>query len=130
VWPRITPDRAHERVALLFGVVPGQGGQFGAKALGVHVQPVKVAFGDLDDEVVRYQSAALRHDGGPVIHLALYGARHLDRLQFGLEGTRECSLDHALQPSFEALQNSHSCGLPSAPTYPMVSGVRVHLRSC
>ena len=124
------PHRPYERVPLLLGIVPGQGGQLHAEALRVDVQPVMVALGDLYDEVVRHESAALRDDRGTVVHLALNRARHLDGLQLRLEGTREGALDHAFKPALEALQNSHPFGLPSARTYPMLSGVRVHLRSC
>src|SRR5579863_3767216 len=100
------PYRAHERVALLLGVVPGQVGQFDAQALGVHVQAVVVGLGQLDDEIVGHQGPALGHDGGPVVHFPLDRAGHLDRLQLGPEGAREGTLNHAFQATLEALQDS------------------------
>ena len=110
------PHRAHERVALFLGVVPGQVGQLDAEALGVHIETVVVGLGELDHEIVRHQGAALRHDRGPVVHLPLHRASHLDGLQLGLEGAREGTLDHALEPSLEALQNSHrATSFPSHP---------------
>src|ERR1700677_2983872 len=100
------PYRAHERVALLLGVVPGQVGQLDTEALGIHIEALVIAFGQLDDEVVRHQGAALGHDGGPVVHLALHRAGHFDRLQFGSESAGEGTLNHAFKPTLEALQNS------------------------
>src|SRR6266568_5201548 len=100
------PHRAHERVALFLGVVPGQIGEFDAEALGVHLEALVVALGQLDDEIVRHQRAPLGHDGGPVVHLALDRARHLDWLQLGPEGAREGTLYHAFKTTLEALQNS------------------------
>src|SRR5206468_12071673 len=107
--------------ALFLGVVPGQVSEFDAEALGVHVETLVVALRQLDDEIVRHQRAALGHDGGPVIHLALDGARHLDRLQLGPEGTREGTLDHAFKTTLEALQNSQratSLRVPCPRSYP------------
>src|SRR6478736_1185533 len=108
------PHRAHERVALLLGVVPGQVGKLDAEALGVHVEALVVGLGQLDDEIVRDQRASLGHDGGPVVHLTLDRAGHLDRLQLGPEGAREGTLDHAFKTTLEALQNSQrATSLPS-----------------
>src|SRR5215469_2069735 len=101
------PHRADERVALLLGVLASERCQLYAYALGVDVKPVKVAGRDLDHEVVRHQGAALRDDRGPVVHLALDGARDLNRLQLRFEGTCESPFDHALEPALETLQNSH-----------------------
>jgi hypothetical protein len=95
-------------------VVPGQRREFQAQALDQDVKSLGIGMRDLDDEVVRHKGAALRHDGRSLVHLMLDRARYLNRLQFGLEHPGECSLDHALKPSFEALQNSHPSGLPSA----------------
>ena len=114
--------RADERVPLLLGVVPGQGRQFHAEALRVHVQPLEIALGHLDDKIVRHEGTALGHDRGAVVHLTLNRARNLHGLQFGLEGAREGSFDHAFKPPFEALQNTHPSGLPSAPYVP--DGIR------
>src|SRR5262249_12933875 len=60
----------------------------------------------LDDEIIRHQRAPLGHDGGPVVHLALDRAGHLDRLQLGPEGAREGTFYHAFKTTLEALQNS------------------------
>ncbi len=88
-----------------------------------------VAVGQLDDEVVRYQGAALGHDGGPVVHFPLHRAGHFDRLQLGLEGARESTLYHAFKPALEALQNSQrATSLPSLAL--IVSGARQRSRSC
>ena len=80
-----------------------------------------VALGQLDDEIVRHQRAALGHDGRPVVHLALDSARHLDRLELGPEGTREGTLYHAFKTTLEALQNSQratSLHVPRPRWYP------------
>src|SRR5581483_8151316 len=110
-----------ERVALLFGIVPGEVRQLDAQALRVHLEPLVIGVRDLDHAVVRYQSPPLGDDGCPVVHLTLNRARHLDRLQFGLEGAREGALDHALEPSLESLQDSHratSLRIPRIRWYP------------
>src|SRR5437588_911733 len=115
------PHGAHERVALLLGVVPGQVGQLDAEAFGVHIETLVVGLGQLDDEVVRHQRAPLGYDGGPVVHLALDRAGHLDRLQLGPEGTREGTLYHAFKTTLEALQNSQratSLHVPRPRWYP------------
>src|SRR5690242_2359955 len=115
------PHRAHERVTLLLGVVPGQVGQLDAEALGVHVETLVVGLGQLDDEVVRHQRAPLGHDGGPVVHLALDRAGYLDRLQLGPEGAREGTLYHAFKTTLEALQYSQratSLHVPRPRWYP------------
>src|SRR5436309_6056278 len=115
------PHRAHERVALLLGVVPGQVGKLDAEALGVHVEALVVGLGQLDDEIVRHQRAPLGHDGRPVVHLALDRAGHLDRLQLGPEGAREGTLYHAFKTTLEALQNSQratSLHVPRPRWYP------------
>src|SRR6185312_13182725 len=112
---------AHERVALLLGVVPGQVGKLDAEALGVHVEALVVGLGQLDDEIVRHQRASLGHDGGPVVHLTLDRAGHLDRLQLGPEGAREGTLYHAFKTTLEALQNSQratSLHVPRPRWYP------------
>src|SRR5207249_3729257 len=80
-----------------------------------------VGLGQLDDEIVRHQRAALGHDGGPVVHLTLDGAGHLDRLQLGPEGAREGTLHHAFKTTLEALQNSQratSLHVPCPRSYP------------
>src|SRR5712691_525886 len=100
------PHRAHERIALFPGVIPGQVGELDPQAFGVHVEALVIAVGQLDDEIVRHQRAPLGHDGGPVVHLALNRAGHLDRLQLGPEGAREGTLYHAFKTTLEALQNS------------------------
>src|SRR5260370_39118383 len=115
------PHRAHERVALFLGVVPGQVGEFDTEGFGIHVEALVVALGQLDHEVVRHQRAALGHDGGPIVHLPLHRARHFDRLQFGPEGAREGTLYHAFKPTLEALQNSQratSLHVPRPRWYP------------
>src|SRR6266576_1666806 len=115
------PHGAHERVALLLGVVPGQVGQLDAEAFCVHIETLVVGLGQLDDEVVRHQRAPLGHDGGPVVHLALDRAGHLDRLQLGPEGAREGTLYHAFKTTLEALQNSQratSLHVPCPRSYP------------
>src|SRR5215475_5291456 len=75
------PNRAHERVALLLGVLAGKRGQLDAEAVGIHVEARVVVLGHLDDKVIRYQGAALGDDGRPVIHLTLDRTRDLDRLK-------------------------------------------------
>src|SRR5580700_9431880 len=46
------PHRAHERVALFLGVVPGKVGQLDAQALGVYVEALVVAVGQFDDKII------------------------------------------------------------------------------
>ena len=77
------------------------------EAVGVDLQPLVVAVGQLDDEVVGYQGPALGDDRRAVVHLPLDRAGHLDRLELGLERACEGTLDHPLQPVLEALQHSH-----------------------
>src|SRR4029077_2786021 len=60
-------------------------------------------------------------DGGPVVHLTLDRARHLDRLQLGPEGAREGTLYHAFKTTLGALQNSQrvtSLHVPCPRSYP------------
>src|SRR5208283_636749 len=115
------PHRAYERVALFLGIVPGEVGQLDTQALGVHVEALVIALGQLDDKIVWHQGAPLGHDGGPVVHLTLDRARHLDRLQLGPEGAREGTLYHAFKTTLEALQNSQratSLHVPRPRWYP------------
>src|SRR3984957_6196084 len=114
------PYRADKGVALFLGVVPGQVGEFDAQALRVHIETVVVALGELDDEIIRHQGAALRHDGGAVVHLPLYGASHLDGLQLRPEGPGGGTLDHSFTAALEALQNSQR-----APSLPVSSPDRI-----
>jgi hypothetical protein len=139
VVPRMTPERirkvpvvrsgSHERVALLPGVLTGQSGQLHAETVRIDLKAVEVSLGDLHHEIVRHQGAALRHDRGPVIHLALYRAGNLHRLQLGFERPREGTLDHALEPALEATENSHR-GTSFPYPHPMVSALRELLRTC
>ena len=88
-----------------------------------------IAVGQLDDEVVGHQGAALGHDGGPVVHFPLHRAGHFDRLQLGPEGAREGTLYHAFKPALEALQDSQrATSLPVLA--PIVSGAQERSRSC
>ena len=48
------PHRAHERVALFLGVVPGKVGQLDAQAFGVYVEALVVAVGQFDDKIIRH----------------------------------------------------------------------------
>ncbi len=97
------PHRADEGVPLLLGMLPGQGGQLDAEAVGVDLEPLVVSVGQLHDEIVRHQRPALCDDRGAVVHLALYRAGDLHRLYFGFERPREGTLNHAFEPSLEAL---------------------------
>jgi hypothetical protein len=99
--------RSDKRVTLLPGVLPSQRGQLDAEAVGVHLEPLEVAVGQLDHEVIGYQGAALGDDRGAVVHLPLDRAGHLDRLELGLEGPCEGTLDHPLQAVLKPLQDSH-----------------------
>src|SRR5208282_957296 len=115
------PNRPYERVALFLCVVPGQVGQLDTQTLGVHVEALVVALGQFDDKVVGHQRASLGHDGGPVVHLTLDRARHLDWLQLGPEGAREGTFYHAFKTTLEALQNSQratSLHVPRPRWYP------------
>ena len=110
-------------------MLPGQSGQFDAKVVRINLQPVVVCAGQFHDEIVRHQGPALRDDRGAVVHLTLYGAGDLYRLDLGFERPREGTLNHAFEPSLEALQHSHP-GTSFPCSHPIVSAVRVHMRSC
>src|SRR5258708_3657959 len=117
---KANPHRPDEGVTLLTGMLAGQRGQFDAKVVGVDLQALEVAVGQFHHEIVWYKGSALRHDRGPVIHLALHRAGNLNRLQLGLERPREGTLHHALEPALEALKNSHP-GTSFPYPHPMVS---------
>ena len=62
---------------------------------------------EVDDEDVGHDGAAAAHDGGAVVHLALERGGDLDGLHLGLEGAREGTVDHAVEPLLEAVEQTH-----------------------
>src|SRR5690606_28121442 len=101
------PDRPDERVALLLGVLPGEVRELLAEAVRVHLQALTIGDRQLDHEVVRHERAALRDDRGPLVHLPLDGAGHLDRLEIRFERPRKGPFNQAFEPALEALEDSH-----------------------
>ena len=96
-----TRERAHPCLVLGPGELAAQGGV-------VLRQPRVVALAELDDVLVGDEDAALADDRLLVAGLALQACGHLDGLHDTAEDARERTLDHASEPTLEALQHSHA----------------------
>ena len=99
--------------------------ELGGQLIGVPAEPLGIALGQLDNEVVGHQRAALGHDRGSIVELTLQRARDLDRLDLGLEGPGEGAVDHALDAPLEALQDPHRHLLESGVGAPLGSASMV-----
>jgi hypothetical protein len=62
---------------------------------------------ELYHELVRHQRAVAGDDRGLVVEFTLKCRGDLDRLDLGLEGAGEDSLDDTADPSLESLEYTH-----------------------
>jgi hypothetical protein len=63
--------------------------------------------GQISGEGIRHHSAIPRDDRRTVIYLSLEGRGDLHRLNLGLKGSSECTIDHAVKALFESVEKSH-----------------------
>src|SRR5690606_25094080 len=88
---------AHERVALVAGVLAGRVGQLAAEAVLHALELVEVTGGEGHDEVVGHERAAADADRAVVVHLPDEATAELDGADPALEGTWEHALHGPLQ---------------------------------
>jgi hypothetical protein len=100
-------DVPAQLVALLGRVLPDDLGELLGEGLGVDREPVVVVAGQLHDEVIGNDRAALADDRRAVVQLTLQRAGDLHGLNVGFERLREGSAHQSFETALEALENSH-----------------------
>src|ERR1035437_1373718 len=89
----------------------------GHELIGQHVREAgesfEVAGRQLDGKQVGDEGAPMADGRGPVIHRAAHGGGDLHRLDLGLEGLGEDTMNRSFEPSLDTIEHSHSLLLTS-----------------
>jgi hypothetical protein len=97
-------DRAAGGVALDLGMFLGGGDEVVTDGVSEVVEAVKIVGREFDCENVGDHRAAVRDDGGAVVHGSADGAGDFDGLHFGAERLGEGALDRLLDPALELVE--------------------------